>query len=168
MSYKIIDNFLDKNLYDTIKLYIQSDQIPWYLKQTDVLSDKKTKSNGFFNFCYYNNDRPDHPFFDPHITPILKKLKSITCIQVRVNLVVRDIDTKESLYHTDVKSKNTTTAILYFTTCNAKTILNIDNKKIYVDSVENRILIFNSNILHKVKYQTDTHKRYVMNFNYVQ
>jgi len=168
MSYKIIDNFLDKKHYEILKGFIQSDAIPWYLKLTDTTKDQKTKSNGFFGFCYYNHNRPDHPLFDEHIGPILHKLKSVSCIQARVNLVLRDKDTIESEYHTDVKSKNSMTAILYFTTCNAKTILKVKNKKIDIDSVENRILIFNSDVIHKVKYQTDVHKRYVLNLNYVK
>ena len=57
---------------------------------------------------------------------------------------------------------NSTTAIYYLTTCNGYTL--IDGKKI--KSVENQIVIFDSNIKHQMVSQTDTPERIVINLNY--
>jgi hypothetical protein len=112
--------------------------------------------------------RPDHPLFDKHILPILNQLNAFIPVQVRANLVHRDVDTKESDWHNDYYKDEVKTAILYFTTCNAKTLLNIDEKEIVpIDSIENRIVIFPSKTKHKVIYQTDVHKRIVINFNFI-
>ena len=46
------------------------------------------------------------------------------------------------------------------------TILKINNKDIKVDSKENRMLIFNSQIKHRQLTQTDTKERMVINYNY--
>jgi len=165
INYKIINNFLDKDMYKNIKYFLHSEDTPWYFKSVDSPHNTKNK-NGFFSFCWYNNNRPHHVKYDEHIVPILEKLNYKSTIQVRANLIFRDKDTVETNYHKDYEHNNSKTAILYFTTCNAKTILNIDNEEIKVDSIENRMLIFNTNIKHKVVYQTDLHKRIVINFNY--
>ena len=165
MSYKIIDNFLSKEFYDFISNELKDLKTPWYFQENDVPG---VKNNGFFSFCYYNNFRPMHNMFDSHITPILNRLDVKSCIQVRANLVFRDIDTIECPYHNDNDCLYSTTAIFYLTNCNAQTILKINDKEVCIDSVENRMLLFDTNILHKVKYQTDVHKRYVINFNFIR
>ena len=84
--------------------------------------------------------------------------------QVRVNLTFRDKDCVESGFHTD-KDKGKT-AILYLTTCNGKTVFKKNNEEISLDNIDNRIVIFDSNIQHKAIYQTDVHRRILINFNY--
>jgi len=165
-KYKIIDNFLDKESFNNLKLFFLAEDTPWYQRIQDVPNNKNNK-NGFFQLCFYNNYRVDHNGFNNYIVPILNKLDCYAPIQVRANLVLRDPDTKESGWHTDFNhSEFGKTAIFYITTSNAKTILGLD-KEIPVDSVENRMLIFKSNTLHKVIYQTDVYKRFVINLNYI-
>lgn len=173
MNYKIIDNFLSEEFYNYLSKDLKGEDIPWFFRYEDT--SKKSilnkTNNGFFSFCYYNNLRPDHPLFDKHIVPILKKLNVISCLQVRANLTVRDKDHLESGFHTDCveeKSPCIETAILYLTTCNAKTVLKIGEKKVFIDSLENRLLLFDNSIQHKVIYQNDCHKRYVINFNFIR
>tara|TARA_R100000935_G_scaffold6861_1_gene14906 strand:- start:30 stop:575 length:546 start_codon:yes stop_codon:yes gene_type:complete len=167
MDYKIIDSFLDKEHYLTVSSFLKSKSCPYYFEDSDTYKDSKNK-NGFFSFCYYNNNRPDHSLFDNHIVPILKKLNYFSCVQVRANLSFRDKDSIECGIHTDYDAESLTTAILFLTKSNAKTILYVDDKPISIDNLENRILIFPSYIKHKVIYQTDVHKRYVINFNYFE
>ncbi len=170
MYYQIIDNFLKKNFYEDLSHQLKSENIPWFFKKEDTLgiASNNKNNNGFFSFCYYNDFKPDHVLFENHIVPILKQLDIVSCIQVRANLTFRDIDHLESKYHNDNTSSNVTTGIFYLTTCNAKTVLKINNKELLVDSVENRLLLFNSQIKHKVIYQNDCHKRYVINFNFIK
>lgn len=166
MNYKIIDNFLDKNFYENLSKILKSEDIPWYFREKDTYGGTNNKT-GFFSFCFYNNDKPDHVLFEPLIIPILEKLNCFSCVQVRANLSFRDIDAIESAYHYDCDHPNVTTCILYFTNCNAKTVLKINNKEFFVDSIENRLLIFPAQTDHKLIYHTDVHKRYVINFNYI-
>ena len=97
---------------------------------------------------------------------MLTKLEVDACIQVRANLVVRDKDTIECGWHTDGSNPAATTGILYLTNCNAKTVLSTKEGEVFVDSIENRMLLFPQTTRHKVIYQTDVHKRYIVNFNY--
>jgi len=167
MNYKIIDNFLKKEFYNQLSKILKSEKVPWYFKFEDTTHYSNNK-NGFFSHCFYNYDKPDSDLYIPFILPILEKLNYISCVQVRANLCLRDKDAIESGYHMDYNNSNVTTAILYLTTCDAKTVLNINNEEIFIDSIENRLLIFNAKTLHKAIYQKDTHKRYVINFNYIE
>ena len=165
-KYKIIDNFLEKNVYDHFSNFLKSEEVPWYLRHIDSSYGETKNKNGFFSFCFYNNFEPDHDAFYTYIQPFIKKLKARSLIQIRANLTCRDIDNNESSYHVDYNYNNSMTGIYFLTSCNAKTILKINKKEIVVDNIENRMLLFPTNILHKVVYQTDIHKRYVVNFNF--
>jgi hypothetical protein len=168
MTYKIIDNFLDEELYELISQDLKSSNVPWYLREKDVTYSNTPKNkNGYFSFCYYNDFKPDHELFYTHMGPVLKKLNVLSLLQIRANLTFRDQDSKECEYHIDCDSDKLTTAILYLTSCNAKTVLLINNKEVFIDSVENRIVLFPAKTQHKVIYQTDVHKRYIINFNFL-
>ena len=168
MSYKIIDNFLDKDLFLKISDDLTGENTPWFLRKQDVDSKQAKNKNGYFSFCYYNNHRPDHPLYYQHIEPILKKLNVLSLVQVRANLVLKSEDTIECGYHIDYNSNKTTTGILFLTECNAKTVLKVDKDEIFINNKENRMLLFNTNILHKVIYQTDVERRYIINFNFLE
>ena len=162
---KIIDNYLEPELYKKISSYLKSDKASWYYKKEDTNHFSKNK-NGFFSFCFYNHGQPDHVKFYDLVVPILMKLNADACQQIRANLVVRDKDTVESGWHMDGPNPAATTGILYLTNCNSKTVVKTKDGDVFVDSIENRMLLFPQNTEHKVIYQTDVHKRYVINFNY--
>lgn len=170
MKYKVYDNFLEKDFLEKFTEEITSDRIPWFSRKYDVppIKGVTNNKNGYFNHTFYNQDQPKSPIYDWYIKDILKKMNASTPINVTANLTLRDIDTVESAYHTDDSLTNSKTAILYLTSCNAKTVLKIDDKEIPVESKKNRILIFNTDIQHKLVYQTDIHKRYIVNFNYYE
>ena len=153
-------------LQEILSNTIKSESIPWFFRKK-VTSNFSKSTNGYFSFCFYNNHKPDHKLFEPLILPILQKLNFLTCIQVRANLAFRDIDAKESDYHVDYDHPNVTTGILYLTNCNGKTVLQIGDKEVSVDSVENRFVMFPAQTQHKLIYHTDVHKRYVINFNFI-
>ena len=163
---QIIDNFLEPELYENISNFLKSHNTNWWF-QKDYTDASLTKNkNGFFEFLFYNYRRPLSPKFNDLIEPVLTKLEVDACIQVRANLVVRDKDTIECGWHTDGGNPAATTGILYLTNCNAKTVLSTKEGEVFVDSIENRMLLFPQTTRHKVIYQTDVHKRYIVNFNY--
>lgn len=164
-SFKIIDNFLDDEFYKNLNTVIKGEFFNWFIEKEDTTNNNKNL-NGFFNHNFFNNYEPASPYFKTLIVPILEKLNICSIINIRANLSLRDVDTIESGVHTDNESNSAYTAILFLTKCNAKTVLKLPEKKINVESIENRILIFKSKIKHKVIYHTDVHKRFVINFNF--
>jgi hypothetical protein len=47
-------------------------------------------------------------------------------------------------------------------------MITVENEIIEIDSVENRILIFDTDISHKMVSATDAKRRIIINLNYVQ
>ena len=159
MNYKIIDNFLQKDVLISFQNLLMSTTLPWYWRENMTKDD-----NFFFNYCFYNNHAPTSVFFNEFITPMLIKLKCNAPIEVRANLMLKKNICYNSNFHID-KNFNCKTAIFYVNTNNGYTILD-KIKKIRIDSIENRMLVFDSKILHAAFSQTDTERRIVVNFNY--
>ena len=165
-KYKVIDNFLDEDTYNKFSTYLKSETVPWYFRSIDTTMGNTKNKNGFFSFCFYNDHSPNHDSFYEFMPPFIKQLKAEALIQIRANLTFRDEDAKESAFHNDYLYDKATTGIFYLTTCNAKTVLNLPGVNKSIQSVENRMLLFSTKIKHNVIYQTDVHKRYVVNFNF--
>jgi hypothetical protein len=162
MSYIIKDDFLDKNLFMSFKEKIFSEDINWFFKQhmTYMRNDEY-----FFSHTFYQKNKTTCPLFNDFILPVLKKINAKAIREIRANLMLKKTYVYESDFHTDVNFA-CKTAILYMNTCNGYTVLQNNLSNINIDCIENRLLIFNSNILHKAVSQTDTERRIVINFNY--
>ena len=124
MSYKVIDNFLNNQFYEKLCYDLKGETHPWYYTKIDV-DLKKSMNNGLFTYSYYGNHKPLSDKFDEHIRPITESLDVDALMLVRANLVLRDVDTIETPYHIDNNSNYGTTATLFLTTCNAKTVLKV-------------------------------------------
>jgi len=158
LNYEIINNFLEKNLFDKLKTILFSEQISWFFKNHQTTDD-----NYFFNHCFYNKHMACSPLFD-EILPILKKLNVIALIEARANLLLKQENIFKSNFHIDRNFK-CKTAILYMNTCNGYTLLD-DVENIKINCEENKMLIFDSRIKHCAVSQTDVNRRIVINFNY--
>ncbi len=166
IKHKIIDNFLEKETYGYFSNFLKSEVVPWYYRPLDTTMGKTKNKNGFFSFCFYNNNKPDDKSFYEFMPNFIKNLNIKNLIEIRANLTFRDKDALESGFHIDNFYDTSITGIFYMTTCNAETVLKYPKNNVYVESVENRMLLFPSKIKHKVIYQNDVHKRYVVNFNF--
>jgi hypothetical protein len=50
MTYKIIDNFLDKELYELISEDLKSSNVPWYFRKKEVTDiNAPENKNGYFS-----------------------------------------------------------------------------------------------------------------------
>jgi hypothetical protein len=159
LDYKIINNFLDKDIFNNIKNVLFSNKINWFF-----LPNMTTNDRYFFNHCFYNHFAPQSNFFEDLILPILKKLNVSAISEVRANLNLKENNHHQSNFHID-RPFECKTAVFYINTCNGYTLLHED-KKIKINSEENKMLIFNSQIRHCGVNQTDEDRRIVINFNY--
>jgi hypothetical protein len=161
-NYQVKDNFLDKESFYLIKNTLELENFNWFYREN---MSKKNNDMCYFTHSFYNDNNIQSNFYDV-LKPLLHKLKAISLIAIRANMTINKENSYESPWHVDYPYKNSKTAILYLTTCNAKTIIDIEKKKIEINSVENRVLIFDTNILHKFVSATNTKKRIVINLNY--
>lgn len=159
MGFIIKKNFLEKQFFNNFKNILFSEEINWFFKKNMTKND-----NYFFNHCFYKNYIPMSSFFEDFIRPILLKLNAVTVSEVRANLMLKKPYQYQSNFHVD-RTFDCKTAILYMNTCNGYTLL-YEDKKIKINSEENKILIFDSQIKHAAVSQTDEERRIVINFNY--
>jgi len=162
---KVVDDFLDKNLFTDIYNIMTSDVFPWYFNN-DIIHSKPEKiliDNFQFTHNFYMDYAPNSSYFNL-IKPILYKLNAVAILRVKSNLLTRTEKIKEHEIHIDNKYvDNYKIAILYINTCNGYTKLK-DNTKI--DSIENRALFFDPSINHQSTTCTNAKARFNMNINY--
>jgi hypothetical protein len=164
-QYEVIDNFLDKEYFDTLKNTLTSLDMNWFYRDNMTSDDE----NGmcYFTHNFFLKNHVYSPYFNL-LEPLLAKLDISSLIEVRSNMSIRKEDQYESSWHVDYPNGDSKTAILYITTCNAKTMIDVEKEIIEIDSVENRILIFDTNISHKMKSATDAKRRIIINLNYIR
>jgi len=160
---KVIDNFLEKNEFLNIKNYLESDTFEWYYNNY-VISENNLEENFQFIHFFYKNYSPTTSRANI-ILPIINKLKPKAIIRIKANLTTQGNRITEHGMHRDVDDIIATTAIYYINTNDGYTKF-INNDK--VNSVENRLVLFPSNILHTGTNCTDKKRRTVINFNFVK
>ena len=158
MNYELIDNFLGPEDLKKIQDLFLGSKIAWNCINGIVLP-----GDGDFQFVHvlYTNYAPVSPFFND-LSPIWKKLDPVSIVRCKANLNMKTPEHVESAFHRDVD--NCITAIYYVNTNNGYTEFESNGMK--VNSVENRLVIFDSNEKHREVTTTDTPRRSVINFNY--
>jgi hypothetical protein len=164
MNYKIIDNFLPQNEFQNIQEIMLGSNIQWYYNSFKVKTDDHDTKNDPYNFqfthTFYKNYRPTSDFIEL-FDPILKILNPSALIRIKANLQPRTEKITKSQHHLDHDHFDGKIAIFYINTNNGYTIFEDDTK---INSVENRLLIFDGNILHAGTSCTDQKMRCVINF----
>ena len=75
---------------------------------------------------------------------------------------------EKSDFHIDYKDTKSKTAIFYLNTCDGGTEIKINDKVKFIKAVENKILIFNTNTLHRAMTSIKSPIRYIINLNYYE
>ena len=179
---KIIDNFLDKEVFKQLQDFLLGDTFTWFYNKSKVFNPQI----GFSPIKGYENEDTHqftHVFIGPddgkpywsssigHIIPLLDKIKPRVFIRVKLNLSSINSRPIVGGWHYDqdtdgnaIPWTDTTTSIFYINTNNGYTIFENEQK---VPCVENRIAIFPNNLMHTGVSQTDTKIKVTLNLNYL-
>ena len=159
---KIIDNFLPKDIFVEMQYKILSNEFPWYYNNGIIDTNQKNKYQFVHTFFNCNINFSDlHNEYYNFIDPCLHKLGVKHLKRVKANLNPKTIFHRNGGFHCDVK--NVTTSIFYINTNNGWTKFKDGCK---VECIENRMVIFDSNIEHAGFSCTDQKRKVVVNFNY--
>lgn len=160
---QIVDDFLPKNQFLEIQNTLLSANFPWYyansVVSTNLLCEEK------YNYQFGHSFYRDYTFQSEYaklLFPILEWLQPIAITRIKGILLPRTEKTIEHGYHID-NSFDTKVAIYYVNTNNGYTKFSEGSK---VDSISNRIVIFNSSEYHTGATCTDEKVRVAINFNY--
>jgi hypothetical protein len=169
MSRQIINNFLPREELLAIKTAIFSEQFPWSL-QDKVYFEKTTCEDRFncqFVHMFYHSPNITSPQIKI-INPIIKRLQHQLFIRAKANITTAAENIQVYGHHIDIPealANISKTAIFYLNTNDGYTIFEKDGEKI--DSLENRMLIFDSTERHSGTNCTNQKYRAVINFNFI-
>ena len=161
---RIIDNFLDAGDMEDLKNIVLGDQFPWYLN--DGVSHA---GDGHIQLTHlmFKDEKFVSSFTLGGLDIFKDKLGFDKIVRAKFNFLYSTEKIIEHAFHIDVKDppKNQKTAILYLNTNNGYTTFENGEK---VDSIENRIVIFDSTMPHSGSTCTNKKYRAVFNLNYIE
>ena len=159
---KIIENFLKKEDLEDLKGIVLNEGFPWYM------NDGVTwPGDGHIQFTHqiYKDDKFTSPYTLGGLDIFKKQLKFEKILRAKFNLLQKTPDIIEHPFHTDLvePDKDVKTAILYLNTNNGYTKF-LNGEK--VESIENRLIVFEGGMEHAGSTCTDKRYRAVFNLNY--
>jgi hypothetical protein len=166
MSYEVFDNYLDKDSFKVLKsVFVNNYNFPWYYNEIitkENLNEEFNLDRHQFTHVLYRENQGVSSDFYQYVVPLVDKINSPLLMRVKANLATRTEKHVEGGFHTDSKL-NHKTAVFYLNTNNGYTLFENGEK---VESLENRLVVFNSDVLHTGVSQTDTKIRCLLNINY--
>ena len=160
--YHVIDNFLETEKFQAIQTTMTEPNFSWFF-QPYIANHNETKGypGVFLAHMFYNNCLPNSPYFEM-IYSLLNKIDIKALIRVKANLYpsLEKIYTHEMHVDHNFPHKG---AIFHLNTNNGHTILSDGTK---LESVENRIVFFDSSISHASTTCNDQPFRMNININY--
>jgi hypothetical protein len=186
MKYEVIDNFLDKEYFDSLVTIITDKDkegnsiMPWFYvrgvaygsgksrKEKDRRKEEMERRGEEDRFFYmvhlfYSNNVSRSSLYDK-LVPLLQKLGARCLIRIKANLYPNTERLHEHPMHTDFPFPHSG-AILSLNTCDGYTKLKDGTK---IDSVANRILLFDPSEEHCSTTTTNDPARFNININHIQ
>tara|TARA_R100001230_G_C5672189_1_gene177235 strand:- start:607 stop:1125 length:519 start_codon:yes stop_codon:yes gene_type:complete len=164
---EIVDNFLSPEEFKIVQDIVLNNKgesyFPWYFAGY-VGQENDTNSDGFyFVHNFYEFDKVCSSFLQDTQKLILSKLKVKNLIRAKANLFPRTENLITYRKHVDYVEPHTG-AVFYLNTCNGFTMLEDDTR---IESIANRMLIFDSSKPHASTNCTDEYRRVNFNFNFI-
>jgi len=162
-KYKVIDNYLSHDDFNTLKDIIFNTEFPWFHNENIVTDDELLKNSNGIPFYYqvhliYQDNKPNSTFYDS----IMKYFDfALSLYRVKVNYYPNQGQFIEHSYHADFDFPHRG-ALFSLNTCDGYTLIGDDK----VDSVENRMIFFDPTKPHASTNTTDQVRRVNINFNY--
>ena len=164
MQLEVFDNFLPPEEFKRIQETLTSPNFPWFFINGKSSPNEANKNMFQFVHMFYM-DYSWRSEYSSLLDPFIHILQPVSLIKVKANLTTISEKPIQSEYHRDVflTSPKSKTACFYLNTNNGYTKFN--NNQI-VESVANRLAVFDAENLHAGVNQTDETTRIVINFNF--
>lgn len=166
--FNLHDNFL--NYSDFIKInkiltgQLNGVNFPWYISTIDVDNNfnHNNKYNLHFVHLFYSENNGVASNWFNLLEPLIEKINPQKILSIKANCSIATEKNLEWNFHVD--RTNCKTAIYYINTNDGYTIF--ENGQT-INCVENRFIIFDSNIKHAGASCTDQKTKILINFNYL-
>ena len=167
LQMKVVDNFLPEEDFKLAQLLIMDYGFPWMWNDSVTKEVGKSDPSEFqFVHSFYDplsGVATNYPRWLEIVKPYADRMNAISLMRIKANLNVATTEHITREFHTDFKVK-CTTAIAYINNNNGYTLFEDGTK---VESKENRVVIFDSQIRHAGIPCTDEKRRVVINFNFI-
>ena len=163
---QIYDNFLNPTDFQNVYVNMMGDRFPWYYN-TSVSNPCKYESdlNYQFTYSFYKEDAGVMGDYYSILSPCLEKMGINRLLRCKSNLNPRtEVNQQIGDMHVDENFPYIKTAIYYVNTNNGFTLFEDGTK---VDSVSNRLVVFDAPTNHVGYTCTDENVRVLINFNYI-
>ena len=170
----ISDNFLEQSEFEHLRDEMLSPRFPWAYSPSKSRMDINDPAEHFANQQMYHNFYGNHNrFHEEHsmsmqlVWPLLKKLMPLALLRIKANLQFHTAEIYQAPFHTDMPPQyDFTTCVYYLNTNNGSTVFK-DTRE-FVESVENRMVIFDGKRSHAGTTCTNNKIRLVLNLNFIQ
>ena len=163
MEYKIIDNFLEKEKFDSLTKIVFSEYFPYYFQENinDLYINDNKNNHFYLTHILYNNFKSNSSSFD-NFYFLLDKINVKSLIRMKINCYPKTHKLEIHKSHSDYDFKHKG-CIIYFNDCDGHTILKDGTK---IESIANRALFFDPSLLHSSTSCTNKKARFNININY--
>ena len=166
-NFLIIDNFMEQEYFKKVfNLLIKLNNFTWVY--SDTVADDLDNEGFYFVHTFFENNLSHSEHFENIITPLVQKflnttkINKCTLVRAKANLFIKSVVNFKNNLHKDQDNKNYVNLIYYVNNNNGYTEFEDGTK---INSVANRALIFDNNILHRSVNQTDEKVRINFNLN---
>lgn len=170
MTIEIYDNYLEKETLLLLQENLTQPDFPWYYNKGKVGRNSLYGSDIIYDYQFVHTffrDGMQSSNMCSRIKPLIDKLDPFCIKRIKANMTL--ITPEPIVYgmHRDFFAKKSLkTAIFYVNTNNGPTLFETNDEIKHVNAVENRLVVFDSNIRHTGVSSSDTRYRIVLNINY--
>ena len=171
---EIIDNFLEQDEFNELQKFFMSPRSQWRFIDFVVSKDQDNQEkDGYFVHSFRDlhpvayKDRfpisPNYSVLDKLMEKLKRKISFKQILRIRSSLFTRREQQIPDAFHVDYKFDHKV-CIFYINSNNGYTLFKSGEK---VESIANRILIFDGLKEHSTVVQSDTSARYIININVI-
>ena len=166
---QLYDNFLPQEQFKPLQNFMLGEHCPWYFNRFTTwrpengidAAEAAFKEGCKFTHTFWRDmEGPTSPYYK-QLLPLLEKCNAKHVVKIKANLLLRTSNVIEHCFHTDT-NVDCTTVVYYLNTCDGYTHFKDGNK---IETIENRALIFNSQIPHGGSTTSNADNRIVLNIN---
>jgi hypothetical protein len=162
IKYIVKDNFLNQTDFENLKNTVMGETFPWYFQEHFFWCHMFFGERNIVHERFFHSLSSFNSPYAKLLDPLLKKLKIKALIRLKANLYPNQGKIIEHKNHTDFPFKHKG-ALFSLNTCDGFTVLRDGTK---IQSVANRILLFDASQPHHSSTCTNTKVRCNINVNY--
>ena len=165
---EVIDNYLPEEIADELEEHFLSRNPLWRFQSKIAIEQMNNRSTGTSSDCFWAFviwRQPEGiltPEFE-QLVPIIEKLNYKALIRIKANMYASTENIQEHAPHQDFTFNNKS-ALYYVNSNNGYTML---HGNIKIESVKNRLVVFDGSIEHYSTSCTDEQVRVSINFNFL-